>query len=422
MSEKVKKFFSNIMGILIVIVIGSLVVYGIFHLNSVKNIFLLIINILKPILYGLFIAYILKPMCIYFEALFGRMLHAVSEQRREKLAHIFAIAASLISGLLIIYCLLIVLLPKLLQSVISIITLLPDTVQRTMKWLREYFQDNPTMLNYLNDFSESVLPDVQAWSKDELLPSIQSLMNGISNSIISVFAWIKNIVIGIIVSVYVLNGRKKFAVQGKLCLYGIFKKEWADWILKELAYADRMFSGFLSGKLLDSAIIGIICAIGCAILKIPNVMLISVIIGVTNIIPYFGPFIGAIPSEVLILIESPIKCIWFVIFIIILQQIDGNIIGPKILGNTTGLSSFWVLFSILLFGGLWGFIGMIIGVPLFAVFYDGVRKLVVHGLKLHNQEELLDKYNSAKEVKKSTPKGKTIYQRIIEIRNSKRKK
>lgn len=278
------------------------------------------------------------------------------------------------------------------------------------------------MLNYLNDFSESVLPDVQAWSKDELLPSIQSLMNGISNSIISVFAWIKNIVIGIIVSVYVLNGRKKFAVQGKLCLYGIFKKEWADWILKELAYADRMFSGFLSGKLLDSAIIGIICAIGCAILKIPNVMLISVIIGVTNIIPYFGPFIGAIPSEVLILIESPIKCIWFVIFIIILQQIDGNIIGPKILGNTTGLSSFWVLFSILLFGGLWGFIGMIIGVPLFAVFYDGVRKLVVHGLKLHNQEELLDKYNSAKEVKKSTPKGKTIYQRIIEIRNSKRKK
>lgn len=421
MSEKVKKFFSNIMGILIVIVIGSLVVYGIFHLNSVKNIFLLIINILKPILYGLFIAYILKPMCIYFEALFGRMLHAVSEQRREKLAHIFAIAASLISGLLIIYCLLIVLLPKLLQSVISIITLLPDTVQRTMKWLREYFQDNPTMLNYLNDFSESVLPDVQAWSKDELLPSIQSLMNGISNSIISVFAWIKNIVIGIIVSVYVLNGRKKFAVQGKLCLYGIFKKEWADWILKELAYADRMFSGFLSGKLLDSAIIGIICAIGCAILKIPNVMLISVIIGVTNIIPYFGPFIGAIPSEVLILIESPIKCIWFVIFIIILQQIDGNIIGPKILGNTTGLSSFWVLFSILLFGGLWGFIGMIIGVPLFAVFYDGVRKLVVHGLKLHNQEELLDKYNSAKEVKKSTPKGKTIYQRIIEIQNEKNK-
>lgn len=422
MSEKVKKFFSNIMGILIVIVIGSLVVYGIFHLNSVKNIFLLIINILKPILYGLFIAYILKPMCIYFEALFGRILHAVSEQRREKLAHIFAIAASLISGLLIIYCLLIVLLPKLLQSVISIITLLPDTVQRTMKWLREYFQDNPTMLNYLNDFSESVLPDVQAWSKDELLPSIQSLMNGISNSIISVFAWIKNIVIGIIVSVYILNGRKKFAVQGKLCLYGIFKKGWADWILKELAYADRMFSGFLSGKLLDSAIIGIICAIGCAILKIPNVMLISVIIGVTNIIPYFGPFIGAIPSAVLILIESPIKCIWFVIFIIILQQIDGNIIGPKILGNTTGLSSFWVLFSILLFGGLWGFIGMIIGVPLFAVFYDGVRKLVVHGLKLHNQEELLDKYNSAKEVKKSTPKGKTIYQRIIEIRNSKRKK
>ena len=274
----------------------------------------------------------------------------------------------------------------------------------------------------MNDFSDTVLPNVQTWLKEELIPSVQSLVSGISNSVINVFAWIKNILIGIIVSVYLLYGRKKFAAQAKLCLYSIFSKKRADWILKEATYADRMFSGFLSGKLLDSAIIGVICAIVCSILGIPNTALISVIVGVTNIIPFFGPFIGAIPSAILILIESPIKCLWFVIFIIILQQIDGNIIGPKILGNTTGVSSFWVLFSILLFGGLWGFLGMIVGVPLFAVIYDVLKQAVSYGLKKRGQEELLDAYHAATKQSDAQKKKPSIRQRITTLLQAKSKK
>ena len=141
---------------------------------------------------------------------------------------------------------------------------------------------------------------------------------------------------------------------------------------------------------MDSAIIGVLCYIVCAIVKFPSALLVSVIIGVTNVIPFFGPFIGAVPATLLILIQNPIKALWFVLFILILQQIDGNIIGPKILGNSTGLSSFWVLFAILLFGGLWGFVGMIIGVPLFAVIYDVVKKLVIHGLCRNDELEMLD--------------------------------
>ena len=163
-------------------------------------------------------------------------------------------------------------------------------------------------------------------------------------------------------------------------------------LLEEVAIVDRMFGGFIDGKLVDSAIIGVLCYIGCSILKFPNALLVSAIVGVTNVIPFFGPFLGAIPATILILFENPIKALWFVLFVFVLQQLDGNVIGPKILGDHTGVSSFWVLFSILLFGGLWGLVGMIIAVPLFAVIYDIVKKLVARGLKRNGCEGLLEDY------------------------------
>ena len=139
--------------------------------------------------------------------------------------------------------------------------------------------------------------------------------------------------------------------------------------MKEARYIHKVFGGFIIGKIVDSIIIGILCFLGLSVMNMPYTLLVSVIVGVTNVIPFFGPFIGAIPSALLILLVSPIQCLYFLIFILVLQQFDGNILGPKILGDTTGISSFWVLFSILLFGGLLGFVGMIVGVPIFAVFY-----------------------------------------------------
>ena len=203
---------------------------------------------------------------------------------------------------------------------------------------------------------------------------MQSLLSGAAVGVVNVVTFLKNVVIGLIVSVYLLASRKRFGQQGKLILYSLVKPRWVGLIMEEIRYADRMFGGFINGKILDSAIIGVLCYIFCLIFKFPSALLVSVIIGVTNVIPFFGPFIGAIPATLLILIQNPIKALWFILFVLVLQQVDGNIIGPKILGNTTGLSSFWVLFAILLFGGLWGFVGMIIGVPLFAVIYDVIKK------------------------------------------------
>lgn len=201
-----------------------------------------------------------------------------------------------------------------------------------------------------------------------------------------------NLFIGLVVAIYLLYGRRKFKKQGKLLLYSLFKARWADKIVEEIRFADRVFSGFIGGKLLDSAIIGGICYIGMMIMGLPYAILISVIVGVTNIIPFFGPYIGAIPSAIILLTVSPMSCLMFVIFIVILQQVDGNIIGPKILGSSTGLSGIWVLFSILLFGGLFGFVGMIIGVPVFAVIYDLIRQLIIRGLELRSKSKMFDDY------------------------------
>lgn len=187
---------------------------------------------------------------------------------------------------------------------------------------------------------------------------------------------LKNLLIGVIVMVYLLNMKEKLLTQVKMILYGVFPLKIANKVLEEGRYVHKVFGGFIIGKLLDSLIIGILCFVLLNFMKMPYVLLVSVIVGVTNVIPFFGPFIGAIPSAFLILLASPVKCFWFLGFILLLQQFDGNILGPKILGDSTGLSSFWVLFSILLFGGLFGFVGMIIGVPTFAVFYKFVRELV----------------------------------------------
>ena len=201
------------------------------------------------------------------------------------------------------------------------------------------------------------------------LDKILGILGNLSLGVISLLVWLKNLLIGVIVMIYLLNIKDQFVALAKKITYGLFSVEWANRIVREARFIHKVFGGFIIGKIVDSLIIGIMCFVCLSFMKMPYTLLVSVIVGVTNVIPFFGPFIGAIPSAFLILLVSPIQCLYFLIFILLLQQFDGNILGPKILGDSTGVSSFWVLFSILLFGGLFGFVGMIIGVPTFAVIY-----------------------------------------------------
>lgn len=348
-------------------------------------------GILMPFIYGAVIAYLLKPVCNTVENFLRRSF----PEKAHKAVEPVAILLTMLFGVLLVYALLMMIIPQLITSVTTLYYTAQRNINRFVAWIstQEFFEENHDLLLMIESAYDSISLNLDTWIKTTLVPSMQNIVSGVGSGVISVVNTLKNLLIGIIVAVYLLASRKRFAQQAKMILYSAVPSPWAQRILDEVKYADRMFGGFINGKILDSAIIGVLCYIVCLIVRFPSALLVSVIIGVTNVIPFFGPFIGAIPATLLILIQDPIKAIWFVLFVFILQQLDGNVIGPKILGNSTGLSSFWVLFAILLFGGLWGFVGMIVGVPLFAVIYDVVKKLVLFGLHRNGQTQMYDAYH-----------------------------
>ena len=348
-------------------------------------------GILMPFIYGAVIAYLLKPVCNSIESFLRRFI----PEKMNGLINALSVALTILFGLLLVYALVMMIVPQLITSVTTLYYTAQANITRFMNWANhlEFIENNEQIMELLNSAYAALNTNLDTWIKNTLLPSMQNIVSGAAIGVLNVVTVAKNLIIGIIVAVYMLASRKRFVQQGKLVLHSIVRPRWAQLITEEVKYADRMFGGFINGKIMDSAIIGVLCYIGCLIFKFPSALLVSVIIGVTNVIPFFGPFIGAIPATLLILIQNPIKALWFVLFVLVLQQLDGNIIGPKILGNTTGLSSFWVLFAILLFGGLWGFAGMIVGVPLFAVIYDVIKKLVIYGLQRHQELTLLNSYH-----------------------------
>ena len=350
-------------------------------------------SILAPFAYGGVVAYLLRPMCNLYEGLFQKYL----PKKLKKLSNGLAVGLSMISGLLIVYALIIMIAPQLFSSIQTLWLSLPDKISALYAWAMATFGENEKLVSVFNTIYNTVNTDLQNWADNTLAPyvsSVVSIVSGVGSSVWKVLMFLYNLLVGLIVAVYLLFSRKKFARQSVLIIRSALKPKWAELLLDEVAFIDRMFGGFIDGKILDSAIIGVLCYIGCTIFRFPNALLVSAVVGITNVIPFFGPIIGAVPSTLLILIESPIKALWFVVFVLALQQLDGNVIGPKILGDRTGLSSFWVLFTIILFGGLWGVFGMVIGVPLFAVIYDTVKKLVRRGLDKKGQIEVWEQYKA----------------------------
>ena len=360
-----------------------------YRLQGVGEAVQTIVKILMPFIYGGVIAYLLRPMCNLYSEKFRQAFHG----KHKKLAEGLAVTLSLITGLLVVYALIIMIAPQLYHSIVSLWKTIPEKVEQLVKWATATFGENEAMIQYFNSSYTQIYTTLETWAAETLAPQITNIVSGVGMSVWKVLLFLKDLLIGIIVAAYLLASRKRFGRQSVMIIRSVFKPRWADMVLNEIAIVDRLFGGFIEGKLVDSAIIGVLCYIGCSIFKFPNALLVSAIVGVTNVIPFFGPFLDAIPSILLILIESPIKALWFALFVLALQQLDGNVIGPKILGQHTGVSSFWVLFSILLFGGMWGLVGMIIAVPLFAVIYDIIKKLVFRGLSRNGCQDVLDAYH-----------------------------
>lgn len=344
----------------------------IFHFQGVKDFFRLVSSALQPAVTGAVLAYLLCPLCKCLERQFCRH-RAVAGAARLLSVLLTLVLAVCMLGL---FCAL--LLPQLVDSVRGLVKDLPGLLEIQMARLGAYLEEDNEASAAVLQMIESVETSLAAWIKTNLLSTISSL----AGSILSVGSALVNLVVSIVVTVYLLLGREHYLAQCRKLFYAVSRKEEVNRVVSEtLQQANRIFSGFISGKLLDSLIVGIICVVCLMLLRIPYALLISVIVGVTNIIPMFGPFIGAVPSAFLLLLVSPKQCIVFLIFIIVLQQVDGNIIGPRILGNSTGLSAVYVTVAMLLFGKLMGFVGMIVGVPLFATMYYIVKRLAEYSLR-----------------------------------------
>lgn len=370
---------------------GILCAFVLFKMPVIISVLKGITEILKPFLYGVVFAYLLAPLCNKIEEKLFQIFPKAKTKARRFICFI-AIVISLCVAIAVIWLIIMMIIPQVWDSVMKIIQMVPQKLIVVNNWIEHMLENQPELQAYFEEFSSQAESNIDSLLNVDTIQKVQSIINSLSVQLFGVLGVVKNIFLGLLISAYLLGSRKLFGAQAGLILHGVFSDKWAKIIEEEIRYTDKMFNGFLVGKIIDSAIIGLLCFAGTAIMGFEAPAFISVIIGITNIIPFFGPFIGAIPCGLLLLLENPMHCLYFIIFIFVLQQLDGNVIGPKILGNTTGVSSFWVLFAILLFGGMWGVVGMVIGVPLFAVIYDIIRKLVYRGLRKHKRESMITDY------------------------------
>ena len=345
-----------------------------------------LLHILSPFIWGLVICYLLTPfMRLVEKKLFGPLSKKLYKNSKRSDGSRFARSMSVLLSelflLAILTALVCLIIPQLYSSLQNMVANSPMYIETASRWITQLLEDFPEIEQYVSQTLGQVNTSLMDWIQNTVLPKLGSLISNVTSGVYYAIMGVYNLVIGIIVSVYVLSNLEQFGASAKRILYSVFSVDMAKKILEGLEFTDRTFMGFINGKLLDSAIIGLICYIVCSILRMPYALLVSVIVGVTNIIPFFGPFIGAVPSSIIILLVNPVKCLIFIAFIILLQQLDGNIIGPKILGSSVGINGFWVMFSIILGAGLFGFWGMLLGVPVFVIIYAAITGSVTRKLK-----------------------------------------
>ena len=369
--------------------------------------------ILRPFVIGGVIAYIMKSTCNFFEKIYKRWL-LKNGRRNEARAEIIALKLSIVTTCVIwtaaVIGLVAIIINPLIDSAKNLITTLfenvPKYADQAVNFVHEKLAGRPQLEEFFEAAINGASNRFNAWVQGDLTSFIEKLGSGLISGVTDIIILIKDILIGLVISCLFLASRKVLAEKSKIFIKCLFKDNIANAIIDEFRYADKMFSGFLEGKIIGSTLLGVIYYIALLIMDVPYAPLIAVFCGVTNIIPIFGPFIGAIPSAIIILTADPVKVIPFIIFVFIIQFIDGYIIDPHIVGGNMKMSVFGVLFAVTVFGGLWGFGGLLVGVPIFAVLYDVAEKVVIYFLKKKGKENLIDEFRTKYPPKKERRRNK----------------
>lgn len=335
-----------------------------------------VVSALSPVIYGLLIAYLFNKILVVFEERFFKKLCAGIFKKPDtarKAARIFSVVITLLLVLGIIAGLLAIILPEIVNSVNNIISNSGEYLNVALDWVENALKGSKleeVAAEWLSNISDRLVE----WLQDNVLSKATDLLESITNGVISVVMTLVDLFIGIVISVYLMYNKETFCAQAKKSIYAVLRPRAANRVMEEMDFINDAFGNYIVGTLIDSTIVGVINYIFMTVMGMPYTALVSIIVAVTNLIPVFGPFIGAIPSTLLLLLENPTQALIFVIFTVILQQIDGQILKPRIHASRTGLSGFWIMFAILFFGGLFGIVGMVVGVPLTTVLYNILRR------------------------------------------------
>ncbi len=381
--SQIRQHFSRGITYFLVIAAALIFYFILLRVSDIYGAFMDVLSALRAVIYGCIIAYLLNPLVRIIEGVIKPRLEGRIKKAKtlKTVSRGTSVAIAMILVVLVIVGLINMVVPEVISNIRRMATTLPGQINNFLQWLNSFFEANSTVSETIMSWINSGSETLSNYIRTELLPNANAIMANLTRGVVGIAREIINVIIGVIVSVYLLMGKETFSNQSKKLVYAAFNSRHANLILHLASKSNEIFSGFITGKILDSAIIACICFVVLTILNMPYTVLISLFVGVCNIIPVFGPIIGAIPSTFLIVLSDPIKGLYFIIFIFILQQFDGNILGPRILGNSTGLPGFWVIVAIMLGGGLFGFPGMVLGCPTFAVIYYIVKMLLQYRLE-----------------------------------------
>ena len=365
-----------------------------------------LVQVLSPVIYGILIAYILnKAVKLLEKAMFTRLskkMFPKNEKRAAKASRIMAIILAMLLACGVVTGLVLIILPQIFYSVVDLVNKSSDYLEIVVDWADGFLKGHetiePVVLKWLSTSSEYLMN----WIETGVLPRITTLITGITGGVISIIKAGINILMGAVISIYLMYNKELFAAQGKKIIYGIFKPKTANKFMEELDFVNKAFGDYIAGTIIDAVVVGVVNYIFMLIAGMPYAALISIIVALTNIIPVFGPIIGAVPSALLLLLENPAQSLIFIIFTVILQQIDGNIVKPKIHGSKSGISGFWIMLAIVFFGGLFGLVGMLFGVPIMTVLYSAVKRLNAKKLLSRGLPSDTDMYRGMKKVDPET--------------------
>ena len=407
-------------GVTAFIVVAALMVFYriITDLTGVGAFFSKLASVLLPFIVGLALAYLFAPFYDLIQKNSHKLYVGKKEQpsRLAKTASkITATIATVLLLVLIVGGLLSMVIPQAYQSVANLIMTFPDKSNAVLDWVNkvaEQFGQGEQIGEWISQGVSWASSTLISWAQSDLLPNIGDIAKEVSTGLVSVIGTLTNVFIGVIICIYTLNSKDLFASQAKKVTYSLFKVPTANYIVNMTRYIDQTFGKFINGMLIDSAVLGVLCFIGMSLMGMPYALLVSVIVGVFNVVPIFGPIVAAVIGTFFVLLENPVKALIFLVFVLVMQQIDGNVIAPKILGDQTGLSGFWVIFAIVVGGGLFGLMGMLLGVPTFAVIYALTEQFVGHRLQDKRIPDDTESFNGLLEIDEDT--GEMRYGEVSE--------